>query len=589
MESQKIENTLNLSLDATNKEKEKSLNLGVGYDSQNNRWEVIVKYSGDITRLEDSRWQVVKLLNEYAIVLVDSQDLNSLASIPEVEYIEKPKSLYFERLNGKRTSCVLSVQDQTTNLKGKGILVGIIDSGIDFENMEFRNADGTTRLVALWDQSIDGNPPGGYLQGSEFTKEDINKYLQNEKIISSSNPGGIIDKVGGASEEKIVLNTLSKSKDFSGHGTEVAGIAVGTRGVASEADIIVVKLGNPRKGAFPRTSELMQGIDYMVRVALERKQPIAINISFGNTYGAHDGSSLLERYIDDISNYWKNTICIGAGNEGSTAGHAKGVLEEEEIKVVELAVSSRELSLNIQLWKGYEDEVEIAIISPSGKRIGPLISNMTTQRYRVDDTEILAYYGEPNPYSVLQEIYIELLPKFVYIDTGVWNIELIPKKIVTGVYNMWLPSYGAINIGTNFLEPEVNNTITIPATAKRVISVGAYNSLSGTYADFSGRGKLVNPMATKPDIVAPGVRVSTTAVGGGQVVVSGTSFSTPFATGAAALLMEWGIIRGNDPFLYGEKVKAYFRKGAEEVAGLRRYPNIETGWGALCVENSIPR
>ncbi len=588
MESQKLENALNLSLNATDEEREKSLDLGVGYNETNNMWEVIVKYSGNISVLEDSRWQVVKLLNEYAVVFVESQYLDVLASIPEVEYIEKPKSLFFERLNGKRTSCILPVQVEPRNLKGKGVLVGIIDSGIDFENMEFRNPDGSTRLVALWDQSIPGNPPGGYIQGTEFTREQINEYLLQKKTTSTPNtmnpvPGQILPKA-----TPMVQEGVGKSRDFSGHGTQVAGIAVGSQGVASEADIIVVNLGVAREGGFPRTTELMQGVDYMVRVALERKQPIAINISFGNTYGAHDGSSLLERYIDNIANYWKTAICIGSGNEGSTAGHAEGTLVEDEVKVVELAISNRELSLNIQVWKGYEDEVDITLISPSGDRLGPFSSNISTQRYQTDNTEVLVYYGEPNPYSVLQEIYIELIPRFIYIDSGVWGIELTPKKIVTGIYNMWLPSYGAINIGTNFLEPQVNNTITIPATAQRIISVGAYNSLTDTYADFSGRGKVTNPMANKPDIVAPGVRVNTTAVGGGQVVVSGTSFATPFVTGSAALLMEWGIVRGYDAFLYGEKVKAYFRKGAKEVSGLRLYPNPQSGWGSLCVKDSIP-
>lgn len=234
------------------------------------------------------------------------------------------------------------------------------------------------------------------------------------------------------------------------------------------------------------------------------------------------------------------------------------------------------------------DEVEISLISPSGTRVGPIQSILGPQRFRIGGTEILLYYGEPNPYTTAQEIYLDFLPVGTYITSGVWKIVLNPVRVVEGEYEMWLPSESVLNRGTGFLFPQETITLTIPSTAERVISVGAYDALTFAYADFSGRGYTRIESRVKPDIVAPGVNVTTTRAGGGTVTASGTSFAAPFVTGSAALLMEWGIVRGNDPFLYGEKVKAYLRRGARELPGFTEYPNPQVGYGALCVEDSIP-
>ena len=150
---------------------------------------------------------------------------------------------------------------------------------------------------------------------------------------------------------------------------------------------------------------------------------------------------------------------------------------------------------------------------------------------------------------------------------------------------MWLPSENVLNEGTGFLFPSVQGSLTIPSTAFRTIGVGAYNSATMTYADFSGRGSGVR---IKPDLVAPGVDILAPIPGGGFGEFSGTSFATPFVTGSAALLMQWGIVVGNDPFLYGEKVRAYFQRGAREILGFEEYPNQVVGYGALCVEESLP-
>ena len=237
------------------------------------------------------------------------------------------------------------------------------------------------------------------------------------------------------------------------------------------------------------------------------------------------------------------------------------------------------------------DEFQISLVTPSGTVLGPLppITGPTTWNY--EGTRILVYYGEPAPYSSAQEIYFDFIPTGSYIDSGVWQFVLTPRKVVTGIYQMWLPSQGVLNQGTAFLNPVSSDTLTIPSTASRVVTVGAYDARSVSYADFSGRGALeknAEMWVQKPDLAAPGVRVTTAKAGGGYGEYSGTSFAVPFVTGSAALLMEWGIIRGNDPYLYGEKVKAYLRRGARHLPGYEQWPNNQLGYGVLCVEESLP-
>ena len=577
MADQKIENLLNLALNATRREREKSLELDVGYSRDDKEWELIVKYSGTLNELREIGIQVVELSNEFAILTVPESLVERLADFPQIEYVEKPKRLFFQAANGIRVSCVPPVQNPPFSLFGSGVLVAIIDSGIDYTNPDFRNDDGTTRIRNLWDQTIMGNPPEGYLIGTEFTREQIDEAIKQPTVP--------------------MRMQIVPSVDVSGHGTSVAGIAAGNgrgsrgriyRGVATQSELLVVKLGNPREEGFPRTTELMQAIDYVVRKALFYKQPVAINISFGNTYGSHDGTSLLERFIEDIANIWKSVICIGTGNEGRSAGHKAGIVRENEETVIQLAVQEQEPALNLQIWKAYYDIMDISFVSPSGERIGPIQEVLGTQRFSVGNTELLLYYGEPSPYSTAQEIYVDFLPKEVYINSGIWEIVLTPRKIISGNYAMWLPSENVLNPGTAFLFPTETGTLTTPSTASRTIGVGAYDALTFSYADFSGRGQRGAGRLSKPDIVAPGVNVTAPTTSGTYASFSGTSFATPFVTGGAALMMEWGIIKENDPYLYGEKVKAYMQRGARPLPGFTEYPNPQVGYGALCVRDSIP-
>ena len=602
MPDQKLDNLLNLAMDATEEEREKSRNLNVGYEKQTRKWEIIVKYSemgianeevsdGMKYGAENDRnsveillggpeISVVPLLGRYAIVTLPESMLEQYSQRPQIEFIEKPTRLYFEDLFSKEASCITQVQrDEPGNLRltGRGVLIGIVDSGVDYRHPAFLTADGKSRILRLWDQSIPGNPPEGYATGTEYTNEEI-----NEALFLSVQEG----------------RRLVPSEDVSGHGTAVLGVAAGSdfsrgavkRGVAYESDLLVVKMGIPRQDSFPRTTELMQGVDYLVRQAIRLGRSIAINLSFGNNYGSHRGDSLLETYLDNVSGMGKNVICVGMGNNGNDALHTGGMLSPGEIQEIELGVGAFEPTLNVQLWKNYEDEMEIYLEHPAGERVGPLFETLGAQRWQAGNTKLLIYYGKPAPYHVTQEIYVDFLPqdeKTPYVDSGVWKIILAARNIKNGEYFLWLPGGKTLNPGTAFYLPRPQGTLTIPATARRVISVGAYDARQNTYADFSGRGCRALPYP-KPDLAAPGVDIYAPRLGGGYAAFTGTSFSTPFVTGAAALLMEWGITRRNDPYLYGEKLKAYLRRGAKALKGSEKLPNDLIGWGRLCLESSLP-
>ena len=574
MPNQKIDNLLNLAMNVTQQEREKSESLNVGYDSKTKFWDVIVKYSGSESGLAGENIQVVSLLGGYAVVTLPEAEIAEYSDREQIEFMEKPKQLYFETLQGREASCILTVQDRNTGLSGEGVLVGVVDSGIDYFHPDFRNEDGSSRILRLWDQSIPGNPPEGYLTGTEYAKEEIDKALA----------------LGETEGRRFI-----PSRDFSGHGTAVLGIAAGNgrasdgvnRGIAYKSDLLVVKMGNARESSFPRTTELIEGIDYLIRQAVKMGRPIAVNISFGNNYGSHQGDSLLETYISNVANVGRSVICVGTGNNGNDRIHTAGKLRQGQTDMVEMSIGTYETTLNLQLWKAYADEIEISIETPSGERLPELSEKIGTQRYRSGETDLLIYYGKPGPFQVTQEIYFDFIPVGTYLTSGIWKLYLRGRRIKEGNYNLWLPGGRVLNSMTGFYRPTAAETLTIPSTAAKVVTVGAYDSRLNAFADFSGRGgkQLVY---FKPDLVAPGVDVTAPAPGGGYSGMTGTSFAVPFVTGAAALMMEWGIARKNDPFLWGEKVKAYLRRGAQPLPGFEKYPNESVGWGRLCFVESMP-
>lgn len=629
MIDQKRENLLNLALDATEIERRRLPELAAGYNASDRTWEVIVQYQGNLSFLSEQGVRVTLLLFQYAILLVPESLMDYVTGLPQITYLEKPKLLFFADAFARSVSCITPMQEGISGLYGDGVLLACIDSGVDYAHPDFRDADGTSRIALLWDQTVPGNPPMGYSLGAVYTRRQINEAL-----------------AAGTPEERFAL---VPSRDVTGHGTAVLGIAAGNgrssadgsmRGVAPEATLVVVKLGNPDPADLPRTSQLLQAVDFCVRYALLVERPLVINLSFGNNYGSHSGGSLLETYLNAVSNLGQNVICIGAGNQGDAGRHYAGNLKADRGAAsqtqtihamsdlvassavstisnrtihtisalpnptaqsavsatadralsVEFQVGAYESSFSLQLWKVYGDEISIELISPGGIRSGALSPVLGTARLTLGPTELLLFYGMPSPYSQAQEIYLTFqgTGNQLSVESGIWTLRLTPGRLISGSFDLWLPGGNALGTQTRFFSPSTDTTLTIPSTARSSITVGAYDPRLSSYASFSGRGYTRLLHEIKPDLAAPGVNIPAPRSGGGYASFTGTSFATPFVSGSAALMMEWGILRGNDPFLYGEKLKAYLISGAKPIASETEYPNRRVGWGALCLGASLP-
>jgi len=537
---------------------------------------------------------VTKLLGGYVIASLREEEVAGFLSAPGILYAELPTRVYTSVELGRASSCISnrpSAGGTPDNLNGTGVLVGIIDSGIDYRHPDFCREDGSTRIAALWDQSVDtGNPPTGYKIGTLFTPEQINRALKEE-----------------VREQR---DALVPGTDLSGHGTHVAGIAAGNgrasggkyRGIAFESELLVVKLAETRSGraVVSGTARLMEAVDFCVRFAMEKNRPLALNLSYGTREGAHNGQSLLETYLDAVSAMAKCVICAGTGNDAALRAHAGGKLQREEITELELAVEGGERSLELELWSKYPDKFVVEFTAPSGEKTqfrqeegeritafgSAFLYSAVGKTVRLGNTEAEGFWSMPTVYQNLSEFRLSLTATEGVLGAGVWKIRLVPERIVDGTFDIWILR-GEENTNTGFTEPDAFRTLTIPSTAERVISVGAYDFGNLQVAPFSGRGPAREAGRMKPDLVAPGVDVVSCAPGGGYTAKAGTSMAAPFVTGGAALLLEWGIVRGNDPYLYGEKLREYLLSGATRLPG-EEYPNPLSGWGRLCVNDSLP-
>lgn len=558
----KLSTELNLALNTNETERIKALDLNVGYDSFIGEWELIIKHTGSLEELSNSLgFSYMELLNGYAIVYIDEEKIYDLATANEILYIDKPKKLVAEEnriISGTSQSCMSFLFTEESTLSGVGVLVAIIDSGINYTHPVFMGKNGNSRIYEIWDQTVDGNPPIDYYRGTVYTSFDIDKSL----------------------EEGMPLETY----DASGHGTAVASVVAN---LAPGAQLLIVKLANLGSDNFPTTSSLIMGIDYAVRTAMKLNMPLTINLSYGNNYGAHNGNSILEDYINSVAGIYKLSIAVGTGNDGISKRHSQVYLGNTSLSQVDFNVGEFETGINLQIWKSYSDNIDVVLITPSGDEIGPFSQFQNIATYNLTNMIIKVIYSFPNPINTLQEIYISIIPKEQYIEEGNWRLYIRPRSISSGRVDIWLPVAGSTSSELEFLNPSEFTTLTIPSTATRAISVGAYNQRTLAYAPFSGRGYTVSG-DIKPDIVAPGVDVEVAISGGGYGLASGTSFSTPFVSAAIAILMEYGIVLDNDPFLFGEKIKSYLIKGARKLPGYDIWPNEKLGWGALCLFDSFP-
>ena len=551
----------------------KNTELSAGYEENIKKWEVIVKFNGDILKIGEELGIEVEVLSpNYAILTLELSKLPELLNYTEIENIETPKVLSINLRDEIGKSCINSVKSSNQfDLTGKGTLIAIIDSGIDYTHPDFINEDGTSRILYMWDQTVNGTPPSGFTGGSEYDNQKINEALKSE------NPREIVP------EEDVV-----------GHGTAIAGIAAGNGrasaglnvGIALEADLLIVKLGEKGYPSFAKTTELMRALKYVVTRAQELKMPLAVNISYGTNDGPHNGQSLFENFIDDMAQMWKTSICVASGNEGDAGHHYRGNIKSEETQEINFFYSGKNPSFYLAMWKNFVDVFTVELIFPNGYTTGEILPYETTRTYNLGDASVIINYGQPQFYNSFQEVFFQVNTPENAPYVGVYTVKIRASNIVDGDFDIYLPTVEEVGRETAFSLPEENSTLTIPSTAQNVITVGGYDSSREIISSFSGKGYTIDVVYVKPDLVAPSVNVITTQAGGGYGVFTGTSFAAPFVAGSVSLMMQWGIINGNDPFLYGEKIKSYLKRGAKRSPE-RVYPNSSWGYGTLCLYNSL--
>ncbi|HSQ87591.1 S8 family peptidase [Romboutsia sp.] len=518
-------------------------------------YEVVVKYNGDILRLENEIGISVEILGyNYAIIIADSEEkINSLLNYSEIEYIEKPFILDTQDVQSFSSTGITRFK-QRNGLTGKGVILGVIDSGIDYSLPVFKDTNGNSKILYYWDQSIEGNPPEGFQEGTLYTNEDINKAIKGEN--------------------QIPISPTSR------HGTHVSGICAE---IADEASIIAVRVGRRKTDVFSSSTEFMRAIKFILDKALELKMPVAINISYGSNEGSHRGESLFEQYIDDMCSFWKNNIVVAAGNNGDKGGHKRINIKEQHEKVeVEFVVGENEKLLNINIWPDFVDNFSVYLVNPSNVQTQPISLTSGEIKNIIGSTKIKGYFYPIAPYSLTRRVTIQM-SSTRSISPGIWKLVFEPISVVTGNIDIYLPTSEGISKDTKFLRPDNILTVTVPGTANKVVTVGSFNSRTDTVSVFSGTGDIENGIY-KPDLLAPGEDIISVLPGGNIGALTGTSMATPHVTGSIALFMEWGIVDKNDLFLYSQKMKSLLIKYARRNP-IYTFPNNSMGYGFLDLSN----
>jgi subtilisin family serine protease len=542
--------------------------------------DLIIDYSGDISifeRFHDATVQTIDYFN--AVVRVPIKQITN-TTILQLGYSVMPTLAGLVSESSLEASGVFKLRNLPNfNLRGNGVLIGIIDTGIDYTNPIFRYADNTTKVAYLWDQTIYGeNYQTNTYYGTEYTREQINLALQ------SDNPFEIVP-----------------SKDEIGHGTMLAGIAAGNEvpgygffGVVPDAELVIVKLKPakqylkdfwkiPADAICYEENDILFALEYLEQVAIRLNRPMSICIALGNSKGAHDSRGLLSNNLTARAENFSFSIVVAAGNEGNARRHYFGIIDPGIGFVkVELNVGENEGGFTMELWGDSPGLFSIDIVSPSGEFV-PGISP------RLNENKEITFIFEPTRIQIDYQIVEHqsgdqlILLRFTNPTPGIWAFNVFGRGDLSLGFHMWLPMEGFISNSTYFLNPDPNTTILSPGNSIIPITVTAYDPKSNSLYLNASRG-YSRTGVIKPDITAPGVAILSPTLDQGFAEVTGTSPATAHAAGIAAMILEWGIVRGNLPIMNTEDVKILMIRGAKRDKSIQ-YPNRDWGFGILDVYN----
>lgn len=522
-----------------------------------------------------------KVTDTLAVIAVNEKDIDRLRNdVTAITFIEFSSAYVLQDIDPSQSDNIGQVKaNQYLNLNGKGVLVGMIDTGINYLNKEFIREDGTSRIISIWDQTIQGSGSGKGKIGTVYSNEQINKAINIHN--------------GGGNSYDIV-----PSKDEIDHGTKMSGI-IGARGyngkmqgIAHDCDFIVVKLmkspnymkmlreNNIQEVPVYDGTEVLSGIEYLRVVAKELRRPLVIYLGVGSNDGSHDGYNMLSTFIGSLASKEGIVFVVGTGNTGDSDGHVLNFIKNvAEISTVELQLLKPMKKLELYIWIQKPDRMSLKIIDPSGAEGGfyvPKIYSVTNKNFFVIDTELEIICYDPETFTGHQVFVL----RFSNIKQGIWKLQLRGEYITKGRYDIWLPSKVLLPDGTKFLSPNPYNTLTVPSTARKVTTVAYYNSINDSILSSSGKGFNTN-MLINPDIAAAGINVLTTSGENNNIVsVSGSSVATAIVAGASCLLVQWQLVDKRYRGVYSTKLRSLLIYSAKRERDYI-YPNADIGYGKL--------
>lgn len=548
-------------------------------------WDFIIPdYRKDLNIIfPESQMCIQQLGFGYRAIYVDKKFVGDL-TIENYGYNTIPNCYALQDMFTLNEAGISAVQNYPTlKLQGNGIMIGFVDTGIDYQNSVFRNADGSTRIAGIWDQTIQsGTLPEGFSYGSEYTEEMINEALRSDSPL-----------------------TIVPSVDTYGHGTFAASAAAGGRsaenqfiGAAPQAVIGMVKLKEAKtflKDFYAikedaicfQENDIMQGIYYLHRLADKKQMPLVICIMLGSNFGAHNGSSLLSRILEDYSNTLNRCVVIGGGNEANQRHHYYGTLDSlDSVREVEIRVEQGNTGFVAELWTMLPNVMTTYLVSPSGDR-SPGISIRQGSRYSLtfpfDKTVVEVEYRLLMDNNDSQLIFF----RFMNPLEGIWRIGVKPLRILDGVFHIWVSMKEFLNGNVYFLEANPDDTVTEPGSTRGAMTTAYYNGADNSVDINSGRGYTRNRLI-KPDYAVPGVNVTGVDADGRFVENSGSSAATAIAAGASALIMEWLKSQPASLGITTSQVSNIIILGADQET-LPEFPNREWGYGTMDIYQSLDR